>query len=264
MVGKDELNTLAEVAKEVVRPMYEDGLKLATKEVGKSLQTIAGVVNIALMPVAVMVHGFKEIENKLKVGLTKKLEAVSPEKITAPSLGLVGPLLEKYKYNYNNEVLSDLFVNLLANGMNKDRVKDAHPAFIDIISQMTPDDARLFKKIVITKLCPKIDVGVAAKQGGHVVVIPNMLTKNFLEVLQYPDLAPSYLDNLQRLNLIQFSSGVYQEFYTNKELYTPLREDPRVKALEGKLDLENQSLKIMEGHIRVTSFGHTFFHAVYK
>ena len=99
-MNKDEIDAVTQITKEVIKPVYEDGLKPATMEVGKTLQTVAGVVNVALMPISVMVHGFKEIEHKLKEGLSKKLNGVDQSQIVEPPLNVVGPLLEKYKIIY--------------------------------------------------------------------------------------------------------------------------------------------------------------------
>src|SRR3989344_1429611 len=103
MTDPISLQPIIEGSKEIIKPIYEDGVKPATQEIGKSLQTITGVLNIVLMPVAVMIHGFKEIEKSLKKSLTEKISNISEKEIIAPPLNIAGPLLEKYKYNHNNK-----------------------------------------------------------------------------------------------------------------------------------------------------------------
>lgn len=253
---------LAVTAKELAKPVYKDGVQPATKEVGKSLQTVSGLINVLLMPLALLVHGSKEIEEKLKVGMTEKMKGTKKEDIVAPPLNIVGPLLEKYRYNYDNEALADMFLSLLANSMDKNRTIDAHPAFIDIIGQLSTDEAKLLQNIMRVQICPKIDVAIATKDAGYVMVRKNFLLGQFSSGLQYASNIQTYLDNLKRLNLIEFTSGSMQDQYVDENLYKPLLEDPFITKIEETLNKDTQTLQVFKGVVTTTSFGDMFYRAV--
>lgn len=262
-MNKDEIDAMAQITKEVVKPVYEDGLKPATIEVGKSLQTVTGVINVALMPLSVMVHGFKEIEHKLKEGLSKKLNGVDDSQIIEPPLNVVGPLLEKYKFNHDESVLSDMFISLLANSMDSERSAESHPAFVDIISQLSPDEAKLFKAISSNEVCPKIDLAVEhLPNGGYNIMRRNILASIMTSDLQFKNFVPTYIDNLQRLNLVGVTSGSMQDHYTNEEYYTELLESPIVKMFEKSIDVEKHKVVPYKGMVQVTDFGKSFYRAV--
>lgn len=262
-MNKDEIDTVAQITKEVIKPVYEDGLKPATMEVGKSLQTVAGVVNVALMPISVMVHGFREIEQKLKEGLSKKLNGVDQSQIVEPPLNVVGPLLEKYKYNHDTGVLSDMFISLLANSMDSERSAESHPAFVDIISQLSPDEAKLFKAISVSDVCPKIDLALKnVEKNGYNLVRKNILNDSITIDLQFKNFVPVYVDNLQRLNLISVTYGSMQDHYSDEKHYEQLLQSPVVKSLEKMIDAGKQTVVSYKGFISVTDFGKSFYRAV--
>lgn len=265
-LNKDEIDAIAKVSSEVVKPAYDDAIKPAAQQVGKALDTVAGVINVALSPIAVLVHGFEKVEEKLKEGLEKKLSSVDPENILQPPLNIVGPLLDKYKYNHESEVLSDMFMSLLANSMDKNTVENAHPSFVDIIAQLSPDEARLFKMIATNPMCPKLDLLLKNKNKDQGY---NIIYRNFIELnegigLNHPHLVPTFLDNLQRLNLINCTSGQFQEAYTNKDVYKSLKESNFIQTTQKQVDKEIQDLELKEGYIWVTDYGRTFFKAIVR
>ena len=90
-------------------------------------------------------------ERKTRIAIDKnlekyrlQLEQALEEKIVEvrPEVGV--PILEKLAY-VSDEELSDLYLNLLAKASVSDTAQFAHPAFIAIISSLTPDEALLLK-----------------------------------------------------------------------------------------------------------------------
>ena len=79
-MNKDEIDAIAKLSSEVVKPIYNDTLKPAAQQIGKALGTVTGVVNVALAPISLFVYGFDKIEKKLKKSLGKKLENIKPKK----------------------------------------------------------------------------------------------------------------------------------------------------------------------------------------
>lgn len=265
-MNNDQIEGIAKATAEIVKviPIYDDAVQPIAKEIGQALGTIGGVINIALSPLAAMVYGYGSIKDKLTSKLEKRLEKTLPENIIAPKLQLMGPLIEKYKYSYDSNELSDMFINLLANAMDKNTAEKAHPSFVNLISELSPDEARLIKTISLSRRLPKIDINRTVKvsnQSGHVLLYRNFTLLGYQSSLQYPELTPSYLSNLERLNIIQCSNGSMQDAYIGEGIYEPLEEHEEIKKLIEKSTEENK-IEIKRGIITITDFGKMFINAV--
>lgn len=263
---KDDVDAVVKAVGEIVKevPVYKDAVQPVAQEIGKALKTVGGVINVALAPFAAMVYGWDIIKKQLNERLEKRLKNIPPENIITPQLQVVGPLLDKYRYVHQNEELSNMFINLLANAMDKDQVQKAHPSFVNIISELSPDEARLIKVIAKTNGIPKLDIRAKDKSKenkGYIYVFVNFTLLGKKSKLQYADLAPSYLSNLERLNIISCPIGE-GESYTDKTLYKELEEDEFVTKLREDLKVENQEIEIVQGVIETTDFGKLFIEAV--
>jgi hypothetical protein len=265
-MNKDEIDGVVNATAEIVKavPVYQDAVQPVAKEMGRALGTLGGVINMALAPLSAMVYGYETIKQELTSRLEKRLVHTLPENIIAPKLQVVGPLLDKYKYVHDNEELSSMFVNLLSNAMDKDQVQKAHPSFVNVISELSPDEARLIKIISTQKLLPKIDINIKTKvneKEGYLGFLQNF-TLLFVDArLQYPDLTPSYLSNLERLMIIKCSSGSLQDSYVAEEVYRPLEEHEKIQAILG-MSKEDRKFEITKGTIQITDFGKLFIGAV--
>ena len=83
--------------------------------------------------------------------LELKLEKVSPELIEAPEPYIAVPAVQYISYCMNNEELRNMYANLLANSMNKVVKDGVHPGFVEIIKQLSPDEAKFLKYMGNTK-----------------------------------------------------------------------------------------------------------------
>lgn len=270
MANKDEIEGVAEAVAAIVKavPVYEDALQPVAQEAGKALKTLGGVINIALAPLAVMVYGYEVIKEELRNRLETRLAKIPPENIVSPPLQVVGPILEKYKFVHNSEDLSQMFINLLANAMDKDQVEKAHPSFVNIISELSPDEAKLIQMIKKEVALPKIDLIKKTKSnpdvessGGYITIKNNFTVLGDKALLQHPTLTSSYLSNLERLMIIRISGGSMQDSYTNTALYKELEEHQEIKEIMAT-STEEKTIEIVRGTIEITDFGEMFISAV--
>ncbi len=268
MPNKDEIDAVAKAAAEIVKatPVYQDTVQPVAQEVGKALKTLGGVINVALAPLAAMVYGYDVIKEQLKKRLEARLSNTLPENIVTPKLQVVGPLLEKYKYVYDNEELSQMFINLLANAMNKDQVEKAHPSFVNVISELSPDEAKLIGVIATENILPKLDIRMRStlpenKDKGYIYTNVNFTLLGEKAGLQYPNLTSSYLSNLERLNIVSCPIGD-GESYTHKEYYKPLEEHRFISNFRQEAKNNADEVETVQGIIQVTDFGKLFINAV--
>ena len=79
--------------------------------------------------------------------LSQAITNVPPENLIEPDIQTTAQALENSKYCIESEELRKMFVNLISKSMNSDYIQKVHPSFAEIIKQMSPVDARIFKSL---------------------------------------------------------------------------------------------------------------------
>ncbi len=120
-----------------IEKIYEEGLSNPTKEVGKLSTDILKTFRLFLAPFQLAATYQDRFERYLtrvreKVPEINQIEAV-PE--------ISGPVIQKLRYYNEDNIITELFLNLLARAIDKERLKEAHPSFPFIIEQLSPDEA---------------------------------------------------------------------------------------------------------------------------
>lgn len=80
-----------------------------------------------------------------------------------------------------------------------------HPSFVEIIRQITPDEAKILKQFPNKGLCePLVDVEIEKDSAeGRFVVYSNYGVIGYEADCEYPEKISLYVDNLKRLALIR-------------------------------------------------------------
>lgn len=262
---------LAKATADVVKavPIYQDAIQPVAKQLGTALETVGRAVNTALVPVNGMIWGIEKIKEFVQQKVSEKLKDVPPENIIAPKPNVAVPAIEALRYSGEETQLADLYASLLATAMNKETASGAHPAFAEIIKQLTSDEAKIIKLFLAPIPFPLITVGwefknpnpAEGKVGGQDVLI-NFSHLGILAGCEYPDLTPSYLDNLCRLGLAEIPT-FYQ--FTGLGIYEPLENDPKVVGIIEDINKnpENKS-KLERRGLKITTLGWQFINACAK
>ena len=237
-------------------PVYNDAIQPAAKEVGKSLATIAKTINIALAPISALVWGYEKISEFIQNRVTEKLKDIPKENIITPDPAVVGPALEALRYTGNNETLSELYANLIANSMDKETIKKAHPGFVEIIKNMTADEGLILKVFIPNVYEPIMDIKLKLKKGGGEHNLVNNYSNIGIEAgCKYPDLAPKYIDNLCRLGLLHIPAG---RLLVNTNAYDPLTKTDEYIALKREHETEYMEIVEIKKYIELTELGIQF------
>jgi len=264
MSDENTVRDAAEAVKGIVEavPIYQDVVQPAAKEVGTALQTVAKTLHILLAPVSALVWGYDKIRDHVSEAVSKKLEGVPEDRLRSPEPSVAGPALEALRYTGYQESLRDLYTNLLASSIDSKTAHEAHPAFVEIIKQLSPDEALIMRSLGLAPVRPMIDVRKEAKDSN----VGNWVVKNYSLIpkesgVKFPDLGANYMINLQRLGLIEL-----RENYTLKgegtDLYQMLRDTPEIRRIVEAIDaLETHKAKVTPGAIIATELGHQFFRA---
>ncbi len=127
--------------------VYADLLSPAARELGEGIATIAKAVKIALAPVEATVWGYERIRAWLCIRVTGLLAERQAKEIRTPPLSIAGPLVIQMLFTSDEPDLREMYAKLLATSMDCTTSDDAHPSFVTIIQQLTPDETRILHHI---------------------------------------------------------------------------------------------------------------------
>ena len=188
---KEDLKSLIPVDK-----VYEDALSPAMKQIGKSLESVAKTSRFLLAPFEYLAKQHDRWERYLE----KVSEKVEKENLIEGHPQIVIPTLEGLSLTYENTLISELFINLLANSIDKTKQNFAHPAFPNIIKQLSHDEA------VILYYLKKKNFNIKQKsdwsEEKHLFTNKETLLEEFpLEKLDFPENIWLNMNHLNSLNI---------------------------------------------------------------
>lgn len=185
--------------------------------------------------------------------LTNSIESIPESKRTEPSIQVTAQALETSKYCVSSEALRKMFVNLISGSMNTDTHSLAHPAFPEILKQLSTDDALLLKDIYTSKqpALPIASLGIGATEGGYTTFYENIFVPENLD-FSCPKCSLS-LASLERANLISIS---YTSWLTSDSAYDKLRKTPEyLQAQEISTSFQQSSPRFEKGLLKLTALG---------
>lgn len=204
MSDENKIRDAADAVKGLVDavPIYEDALQPAAKEVGTALQTVAKTIHVALAPLSMMVWGYDRLRDYLERALSEKLKDVPPERIVTPDPSVAGPAVEALRFAAHHPDLREMYANLLARAMDAETTRLAHPAYVEILKQLSPDEAKLVARFAKENAVSLIHIN-AVTAAGREHRYRNLSLAGAEAGCANPDMTPTYLDNLTRLGIIR-------------------------------------------------------------
>jgi hypothetical protein len=241
-------------------PVYQDAVQPAAKEVGKGLHLVAKAVNSALVPLEAFVWGVDQIRDFVHKRVTKKLANVPPDEIQAPKPHIGVPTIDALRYTGSEGELADLYANLLATSMDRRTAYAAHPGFVDMIKNMCPDEARIMRFLTVNLNYPLIDIKIVTlPDNGFSVSHRHVSLLGIDSQCEYPPLASNYIDNLERLGLLQVRTDVRMKA---DEPYKRIEEHNQIATILTDLrKLEGKRIDVDKFRLEVTDLGKQFIRA---
>lgn len=262
MSEENKIRDAADAIKGIVEavPVYQDVVQPAAREVGAALQTVAKTLHILLAPVSGLVWGYDKIRDFVGEKVAQKLSGVPAEELRSPEPHVAGPALEALRYTGYQESLRDMYANLLATSIDTKTAQHAHPAFVEIIRQMSPDEALIVRALASRGAVPTIDIRAEKKASN----VGHWRLRHF-SLLPYeaqcasPNLGSNYLVNLARLGVIEIRERYRLQADDGTNLYSPLLDFPDVRLLKEQLDAStDQKPSIAYGAVMFTQLGDQF------
>ena len=198
----------------------------------------------------------QEVDNLFLKDIVTEVSNIPIDQIQEPKLSVLGPVLEASKYYIDDEELRSLFAKLVAASMNNSKNEVLQPAFVEIIKQMSPIDAKNLINLYDIK----------DKQNPIVsIILESKDSKNYKEVFDHFYIENignishkrivSSLINLERLGLIEINYGV---FLSDENRYLPYENHPIINQFKNEYNDDLHSIKLKKGLIKITNFGMDF------
>ncbi len=172
------------------------------------------------------------------------------------NLNIVGPALEALKYTILEDELRELFENLLAASI--DKREDVFPGFVDVIRQLSSDEAKLLKQISLKGTnYPLIDLRykLSSNKGFKEIIV------NFTDlgdgVCEKPELVSAYLNELEKFGIISIEEDTY---LTDQSLYDHLENHKTILNQKNVMlvGAEPGNYEIHKKKFKVTAYGKAF------
>lgn len=257
MEEKREVNLgIADVIKEV--KTYE-----IVSQADKTAALVIRAVHAALTPLETWVMQKEYNIEKTKVILADKLKNVPLKNIITPPSYIGIPALQAISYCMDNDELREMYAELLKTAMNSQTTKNVHPTYVEIIKQMSPYDAIIFKKIVEILVQPCIGISYRNKTTSASYPIQDIVA--FADLEKYP-LVPTQiaLENLERLRLIEINK---KSKYADTTEYTNIKDGMKktikqfIENNADKLAIDDYEVVYNEHLIMIRGFGQFFARA---
>lgn len=129
---------------QIARQLYKDLASNALREGGG---LIVDVVKTVRLPTYYPFRFCAITFDKIQAGIEEAKRRVPKDRQVGAHPSIAMPVLERIGYEDDDSVLREMYINLLARAIDRERQGEAHPAFARIIEQLSPDEALLLYEI---------------------------------------------------------------------------------------------------------------------
>lgn len=278
-----------EAALEVIPEAYSDLAKPVAKEVGKLIALPLRAVNAVLGSLYAKVHRAELIQQLVEDRLTQDF-AERPDDLTLPPPHVALPAMQALVYSAEETELREMYLRLISTSADATKSGVAHPAYVDIIRQLTKDEAKILSLYGSTWEIDtwQVEVHRHVKPPDRAGWIDRSRVHKRLTLLakdtqlDFPEAVPKAIDNLLRQRLIyetrKFAHHIskceqigvpHKSNYPTEEFYyyggrrfgELCEANPFIVASMGEFSGYPDALQVWDSHLRLTSFGGDFFRA---
>lgn len=261
------LDNLPESTFEIPNSLYQDLLHPALKQLGTAAGTIVGLLNVFTLPFRTMSDVAKIKYEKFLDDFKEKAQQIPQENLVTPEFSIVGPALLDLSFSITEDDVRDMYMNLLLRSIDNRADQTNLRAFVQIIKQLSPFEARLFHFLfentgsypaaTVHVLCrPAIQTSFTRPRGikNDTILIDVQFENASEESINLS------LQNFLRLGLIEHDPKWSAEperykFVETTETYQKMSENLHVKTESGE---EFNFIGSTKFFITITSFGEAF------
>ena len=244
--------------KGLLKEIYGDLAKPGVTQVGIALSTVLGLGSTILWPLQLLNERSKILLEANLQRYREKLELIDPEHIAPVSTEIGVPLAEKLSYVTDKD-LRELYTTLLAKASTKETAGQVHPSFVNILANISPDEALLIKELAEVNLQPFVSVRLINPADGLWIELADLYFESkYVDQLSYPDNLAAYMHNIKGLGLFELVRDHFAAPYTR---YDPIEAAARKRYENVRLLPEYTMLSFLRGKIEVTRLGWMFISA---
>lgn len=198
----------------------------------------------------------QEVDNLFLKDIATEVSNIPIDQIQEPKLSVLGPALEASKYYIDDEELRSLFAKLIAASMDNSKNEVLQPAFVEIIKQMSPIDAKNLINLydIKDKQNPIVSIILESKDSKNYKEVFDHFYIENIGNISHVRVASSLL-NLKRLGLIEINYGV---FLSDENRYLSYENHPIINQFKNEYNDNLHSIKLKKGLIKITNFGMDF------
>lgn len=198
----------------------------------------------------------QEVDNLFLKDIVTEVSNIPIDQIQEPKLSVLGPALEASKYYIDDEELRSLFAKLIAASMDNSKNEVLQPAFVEIIKQMSPIDAKNLINLydIKDKQNPIVSIILESKDSKNYKEVFDHFYIENIGNISHVRVASSLL-NLKRLGLIEINYGV---FLSDENRYLSYENHPIINQFKNEYNDDLHSIKLKKGLIKITNFGMDF------
>lgn len=239
----------------------------AATNLGKAAVTITKTINNALLPLAAVNFAFDKardyFSSQFQKDLEQKASDIPQDKVVQPKASIAGPALQGLAFTHEEESLKEMYLNLLKTAMDGRVSEQAHPAFVEIIKQLSGEDAMLIKDVLQSATALPIVEIRSVKNGEqgwnllhtHMVNFTDSKTGCAAENHQMT----AIIDNWIRLGLVTVD---YNKHLIDSVSYAWIENRPEVLRYKEVAQGKNSTLNFQNGILQRTALGEQFALAV--
>lgn len=251
---KELTEALKAIPPEVIVSAYNEGVKGPLTQVGTFGEQILKTLRYLTYPIQAAAHRQDLVDRRFAEALATVPE---PQRIV-PNDALILEVADRLKYQIKDNLISDMYVDLLSASMDSDKVNLAHPSFIHLISQISSDEAFLLLKMSQIR-CP----AYMRRMADWDVVTHVERTEQYSSLeFEYDGVAHKLIDSLLKPEEMHFPQNFYMyiEHLRALELIEYSGNDVEIPA-EWR---QSKNSLYAFWFVRLSKFGRLFFECCTK
>ncbi|MCD8139284.1 MAG: DUF4393 domain-containing protein [Planctomycetaceae bacterium] len=166
---------------------YEDLLSPAAQEMGDSFRNVVKTARFVLAPIDFLAA----YQDRFQRYLRRISEKVTTEDLVLAPSEVTGKSLEGMRYLSEDSPLTEMFLNLLATSIERDRAFLAHPSFPAILSSLCRDEA------LILYYCKTFEYFLAYSKPYR---------EEYKKTFHHPQNISLYIEHIVSLGLVFFET----------------------------------------------------------
>lgn len=264
---KEIIGQVIDQSSGVLEKAYDDLAHPTAKSLGNTFSLIPRTIGVWFGKWEKWVINGEESIRLAAEAVREKAEKIPEEKLTEPEPYVAIPAVQQLSCCYDSEELREMYANLLVSSMNSDTKWAVHPSYVDIIKQLTPDEAKLMKYIngTQTKSIPIVDVELhLSGVASGVMTLAQSYSNIYKHILEYPNNYLVYVDNLIRMNLCTIpgtyllQAGVYDEILSDPQLPQKTFIDNLASPISTEDKGTTIKREVKKLSLNMTAFGKSF------